>query len=106
MPVTALKTVVLPAPFGPMTEKIWPGSTDKSTALTAVMPPNRMVNCRSSSIGTGQAPGAGCTAAGTSSSGCNSRFIRDDGSSPSGRNRMTRMSARPNTISFQKVNVS
>src|SRR5690242_17501897 len=44
MPVTALKTVVLPAPFGPMTEKICPGSTVRSTAFTAVIPPNRIVN--------------------------------------------------------------
>src|SRR5687767_10955869 len=39
----ALKTVVLPAPFGPMIEKIWPGWTARSTPLTAVTPPNRMV---------------------------------------------------------------
>src|SRR5947209_8009600 len=39
----ALKTVVLPAPFGPMTEKICPGWTARSTPLTAVTPPNRIV---------------------------------------------------------------
>ena len=44
MPVTALKTVVLPAPFGPMTEKICPFPTFKSTPLTAVIPPNRIVS--------------------------------------------------------------
>src|SRR5262245_10523647 len=44
MPVTALNTVVLPAPFGPMIEKIWPGPTDRSSRLTAVTPPNRMVS--------------------------------------------------------------
>src|SRR5262245_6762605 len=52
MPVTALKTVVLPAPFGPMTEKICPVSTWRSTLLTAVRPPNRTVSCRTSRRGT------------------------------------------------------
>ena len=36
MPVTALKTVVLPAPLGPITEKIWPFSTEKLTWLTGM----------------------------------------------------------------------
>src|SRR4051794_23673090 len=51
MPVTALNSVVLPAPFGPITEWMRPGSTARSTALTAVRPPNRMVRFRTSRIG-------------------------------------------------------
>jgi hypothetical protein len=51
MPVTVLKTVVLPAPLGPMTEKTWPFSTEKSTLLTAVRPPKRMVSPFTSSSG-------------------------------------------------------
>src|SRR5262245_43087970 len=43
MPVIALNTVVLPAPLGPMMEKICPFSTTRSTAFTAVIPPNRIV---------------------------------------------------------------
>src|SRR5262245_2547405 len=35
-----------------MTEKICPCSTRKSTLLTAVNPPNRIVSCRTSSRGT------------------------------------------------------
>src|SRR5437870_5564740 len=43
MPVTALNTVVLPAPLGPMIEKISPSLTARSSPLTAVTPPKRMV---------------------------------------------------------------
>ena len=39
MPVTALNTVVLPAPLGPMIEKISPSSTRRFSPLTAVTPP-------------------------------------------------------------------
>ena len=38
-----LKKVVLPAPFGPMTLTIAPWSTSKSSSLTAISPPNRLV---------------------------------------------------------------
>jgi hypothetical protein len=38
-----LKKVVLPAPLGPMTLTIEPSSSVKSSALTAVRPPNRLV---------------------------------------------------------------
>src|SRR5437588_8044285 len=44
MPVITLKTVVLPAPFGPITEKISPASIFKLTWLTAVSPPNCIVS--------------------------------------------------------------
>src|SRR5882762_7259652 len=42
-----LKSVVLPAPFGPMIEEM-PRSTAKSTAWSAVRPPNRLVTPRAS----------------------------------------------------------
>jgi hypothetical protein len=41
--VTQLKTVVLPAPFGPMSAVMSPRPTEKLKALTATRPPNRMV---------------------------------------------------------------
>src|ERR1043166_1105669 len=44
MPVTALNTVVLPAPFGPMTETISLAGICRSSALTAVKPPKRIVS--------------------------------------------------------------
>src|SRR5437867_1951188 len=43
MPVMALNTVVLPAPFGPMSESIASGETLSFSALTAVKPPKRIV---------------------------------------------------------------
>src|SRR5688572_25298012 len=69
MPVTALNTVVLPAPFGPMTEKICPFSTTRSTPLTAVIPPNRIVSFRIVRTGIG--------AEGQSSEGRGQRAERD-----------------------------
>src|SRR5260370_14120457 len=39
-PGIKLKSVVLPAPFGPISPTISPASTLKSTALTAARPPN------------------------------------------------------------------
>ena len=42
-----LKSVVLPAPFGPMIDEM-PRSTAKSTAWSAVRPPNRLVTPRAS----------------------------------------------------------
>src|SRR5712671_6266959 len=44
MPVMALNTVVLPAPFGPMTDTISLAGTFRSRALTAVSPPKRTVS--------------------------------------------------------------
>src|ERR1043166_8404770 len=43
MPVTALNTVVLPAPFGPMSESMASGETLSFSAFTAVRPPKRIV---------------------------------------------------------------
>src|SRR5712671_3933759 len=43
MPVMALNTVVLPAPFGPMTDTILLAGMFRSTSLTAVRPPKRTV---------------------------------------------------------------
>src|SRR6185503_13089735 len=36
-----LKSVVLPAPFGPISPTIWPGATSKDTLSSATMPPKR-----------------------------------------------------------------
>src|SRR5450759_3083974 len=44
MPVTRLKTVVLPAPLGPIMPKIVLGSMLTSTSLTAIRPPKVLVN--------------------------------------------------------------
>ena len=38
-PETTLKSVDLPAPFGPMTEKTWPWDTAKPTRLSAASAP-------------------------------------------------------------------
>src|SRR5512144_293647 len=45
-----LKSVVLPAPLGPMMPRISPGAARKLTSLTAVRPPKRLVTASSSSI--------------------------------------------------------
>src|SRR5665647_1596401 len=42
-PAIALNSVVLPAPFGPMTDTISPSATSKLTADSAVKPPKRTV---------------------------------------------------------------
>src|ERR1700730_4018026 len=47
-PVTTLKTVVLPAPLGPMSAKIDPSGTDRLTSLRATTPPNAIVSESSS----------------------------------------------------------
>src|SRR5690606_1600701 len=44
-----LKNVVLPAPFGPITLAMVRRGTTRSTWLTAVSPPNRLVRSRVSS---------------------------------------------------------
>jgi hypothetical protein len=41
-----LRTVVLPAPFGPITEKISPFSTSRLTRVTAWTPPNAFETSR------------------------------------------------------------
>src|ERR1035437_6211767 len=43
MPVSMLKTVVFPAPFGPMSDTISPSSMCMVSSLTAFRPPNCMV---------------------------------------------------------------
>src|SRR4029450_878249 len=45
-----LKSVVLPAPLGPMMPTISPGAARSETSRTAVRPPNRWVTASSSSI--------------------------------------------------------
>ncbi len=44
-----LKTVVLPAPFGPIRPATTPRSTLKETPSSATMPPNRNVTSRTES---------------------------------------------------------
>src|SRR5881227_618312 len=41
MRLTTLNIVVLPAPFGPMSPQICPGSTAKESESSATIPPNR-----------------------------------------------------------------
>ena len=76
-PVIMLKNVVLPAPFGPISVTIEPRGMSKSTSLTAVRPPNRLVTPRertridssgsepvSRFEGSAGAPGVDCTVTG------------------------------------------
>jgi hypothetical protein len=42
--VISLNSVLLPAPFGPITARISPSETSKLTALTATSPPKRLVS--------------------------------------------------------------
>src|SRR5918992_5350329 len=49
-PVIRLKTVVFPAPLGPISPVIDPGSTRKLQSRTAWTPPNSRLSSRSSSI--------------------------------------------------------
>src|SRR5437660_4008476 len=46
-----LKTVVLPAPFGPMSAVICPRAAAKLTSSTATRPPKRMLRCSTVRIG-------------------------------------------------------
>src|SRR2546425_633616 len=48
-PVTRLKNVVLPAPFGPISPWISPSFTVRSMACSARRPPKRLVKLRTSS---------------------------------------------------------
>src|SRR5215216_1215771 len=48
-----LNTVVLPAPFGPISAVMSPRRAVNDTSLTAISPPNRMVRC--STVSTGSA---------------------------------------------------
>ncbi len=47
--VITLKSVVLPAPFGPIRPTIWPGSTSSETSSIATIPPKRRVTLRTES---------------------------------------------------------
>src|SRR5919197_2517306 len=47
-PVIMLKSVVLPAPLGPMRLAIIPASSTKSMALTAIRPPKALLTLRAS----------------------------------------------------------
>src|SRR3954453_18952065 len=51
-----LNAVVLPAPFGPMSPKIWPGSIEKLTWSRATRPPKRMVSSSSTRSGSAMFP--------------------------------------------------
>src|SRR4051794_18997135 len=72
-PVIALKQVVLPAPFGPISPKISPLRSEKLTLLRATTPPKRRVTSSTSS----------------SASGSRSRGASADGSLPVGAARST-----------------
>src|SRR5579885_1363105 len=55
LPVTALKSVVLPAPLGPMRAQTSPAATAKETASTALRPPKRTVTSARSRRGAASA---------------------------------------------------
>src|SRR3954468_971836 len=48
-PVITLNSVVLPAPFGPMSPVTWPGAADSETSSTATLPPKRTMTSSTSS---------------------------------------------------------
>src|SRR5256884_2747673 len=48
-PLMQLRSVVLPAPLGPMIPNTWPGSTVKVTPARALTPPNRLLTSRTAS---------------------------------------------------------
>src|SRR5215468_4904621 len=50
-PAMTLKSVVLPAPFGPRMPRRSPGATSRSTSLTAWSPPKRRPTPRKRRIG-------------------------------------------------------
>src|SRR4051794_16165683 len=52
-PETALKVVVFPAPFGPISPTTWPAWTSSETSSTAWCSPNRTCSSRASSSATG-----------------------------------------------------
>src|SRR5262245_50558359 len=57
MRLTRLKIVVLPAPFGPMIVKTWPGSTSKLTPSRARTPPKLIARSRASNSAVTPPPG-------------------------------------------------
>src|SRR6266545_4720267 len=58
-PAITLKSVVLPAPFGPRIARLSPGSTSSVTSRTAWRPPNRRPTPRRRSVGPACSAGAG-----------------------------------------------
>src|ERR1700720_3807306 len=59
-PEMTLKSVVLPAPFGPRTARLSPCATSRSTSRTAWRPPNRRPIPRRRRIGSACSSGAAC----------------------------------------------
>src|SRR5262245_38648206 len=57
-PVRQLKNVLLPAPLGPMMARTCPSGTEKSTAVRADRPPNRIVSFSVRSSGRARAGAA------------------------------------------------
>src|SRR5947207_10378726 len=57
-PASCATSVVLPAPFGPITAWTSPGSTASETSLVATSPPKRLVNPSVASSGSAMAPRA------------------------------------------------
>jgi hypothetical protein len=54
-PQMTLNTVVLPAPFGPMTPTTWPSGTAKETSSSASRPPKRTLTFCTDRPGAGAA---------------------------------------------------
>ena len=83
MPVKQLNSVVFPAPLGPITATIAPGSTVRLTPSSAVSPPKALVMPRASSTDqAAAAPGR--------------RFGRPRRINPSGRAAIMKTNAAPN----------
>src|SRR5260221_4985025 len=85
MPVIRLKSVVLPAPFGPMIALRSPGMIRRSTPRTACRPPNRFDSPLSSS--TGVAPLACGSMMGSSRANPSETSLRAKRSNPESRHR-------------------
>src|ERR1700726_2284914 len=73
MPVSTLKSVVLPAPLGPIMVKICPGLTSKLTSSTARSPPKVLLTLSTRSMGGPVRLGSG--AAGAVSGGADAALI-------------------------------
>src|SRR5438128_4907907 len=71
-PEMTLKSVVLPAPFGPRIARRSPGATSRSTSRTAWRPPKRRPTRRKRRVG------STCSAAGASVKRLLDELLRDD----------------------------
>src|SRR6266545_397688 len=71
-PAITLKSVVVPAPFGPRIARRSPGATSRSTSRTACRPPKRRPTPRKRRVG------SACSAAGASVKRLLDERLRDD----------------------------